>query len=145
MLAATDGLLFARNGLPADTSVRERFMADSVRWHLDHSDPAERIVLVSVALTHTADHVPEMFLGDTASVGFTIRETPLAAPDMGSVEAAALDAGITTGLINLTTTHEQVHLDRMRSQSGYVYTAVAEAFDAVLTVPTATLDPSLGI
>jgi erythromycin esterase len=39
--------LFAGAGLTADTSVRELYMADSVRWHLDHSDAGTRIVLAA--------------------------------------------------------------------------------------------------
>ena len=182
MLAATDGLLASGGGLAADASVRDRFMAETVRWHLDHADPDERIVLVAhnnhiqktpvafaadeeptalpmgqhlhrelgtdyiaIALTHTSDHVPEMTLDDSSPVGFTIQNAPLDAPQPGSLEAAAIAAGTTTGLIDLTTTGSSKGLDRLRSQSGYVHTPVRDAFNAALIVPTATLDPTVNL
>ncbi|MFD7666671.1 erythromycin esterase family protein [Streptomyces sp. NPDC059788] len=37
--------LYAGNGVPADASAREVFMADSVRWLLDRSAPGTRVVL----------------------------------------------------------------------------------------------------
>ncbi|MEX0654385.1 MAG: erythromycin esterase family protein [Phycisphaeraceae bacterium] len=37
--------LYAGRGLPADTSAREVFMAESVDWHLNHADPGARMVL----------------------------------------------------------------------------------------------------
>lgn len=37
--------LFAGTGLAADTSARDSYMADSVRWHLERSAPGTRIVL----------------------------------------------------------------------------------------------------
>ncbi|SCK17966.1 erythromycin esterase family protein [Streptomyces sp. WMMB 322] len=49
----TDHMFRAMNGLmsgqamAADLSVRETFMAESVRWHLDHAGPDARIVLAS--------------------------------------------------------------------------------------------------
>ncbi|MFE6039873.1 erythromycin esterase family protein [Streptomyces sp. NPDC056452] len=39
--------LFAGGGLTADTSARDRYMADSLLWHLDRLDPAARVVLVA--------------------------------------------------------------------------------------------------
>ncbi|MFF0523318.1 erythromycin esterase family protein [Actinomadura nitritigenes] len=39
--------LFAGNGLTADTSARDLYMAGSVLWHLEHFDPGARIVLVA--------------------------------------------------------------------------------------------------
>jgi len=39
--------LHAGNGLPGDTSVREEFMAGSVRWHLERSGPGARVVLAA--------------------------------------------------------------------------------------------------
>lgn len=37
--------LFAGTGLAADTSARDSYMADSIRWHLERSTPGTRIVL----------------------------------------------------------------------------------------------------
>ncbi|MGY0064629.1 erythromycin esterase family protein [Streptomyces sp. LZ34] len=39
--------LFAGGGLTADTSAREIFMAGSVRWHLERSEPDTRVVLAA--------------------------------------------------------------------------------------------------
>ncbi|MFC7328025.1 erythromycin esterase family protein [Marinactinospora rubrisoli] len=39
--------LFAGRGLTADTSARDAFMAESVRWHLDRAAPGTRMVLVA--------------------------------------------------------------------------------------------------
>ncbi|MEU4822811.1 erythromycin esterase family protein [Actinomadura sp. NPDC023710] len=39
--------LYAGNGLTADTSARDVFMAGSVQWHLDHYGPGTRIVLAA--------------------------------------------------------------------------------------------------
>ncbi|MFI5705151.1 erythromycin esterase family protein [Streptomyces xanthochromogenes] len=39
--------LFANNGLTADTSARDAYMARSVLWHLENSDPGTRIVLAA--------------------------------------------------------------------------------------------------
>lgn len=43
--AMTD--LMAGVGIPGDTSAREIYMAESVRWHLDHAEPGARIVLAA--------------------------------------------------------------------------------------------------
>ena len=174
--------LFAGTGLPGDLSIRDRYMADSLRWHLDHSDPDTRVVLaahnnhlqktpvayggvlttlpmghhlsqllgadyVALAVTSTADHTAEMRLDESSAVGFSVVDTPLAPPEAGSVEAAALDAGVRLGVADLRRApgHVVQGLGRIRSQSGYMETPVAEAFDAVLTIPTVTLDADLGI
>jgi hypothetical protein len=42
--AMTD--VFAGGGLPGDASVRDRFMADTLLWHLDEA-PRDRIVVVA--------------------------------------------------------------------------------------------------
>ena len=39
--------VYAGEGLPGDASVRERYLADSVLWHLRHGAPGTRIVLVA--------------------------------------------------------------------------------------------------
>ncbi|MFB7956232.1 erythromycin esterase family protein [Streptomyces sp. NPDC056045] len=39
--------LFAGNGLTADTSARDVYMAESVRWHLERVEPGARVVLVA--------------------------------------------------------------------------------------------------
>ncbi|QFG22767.1 erythromycin esterase family protein [Actinomadura sp. WMMB 499] len=51
--AATDHMfaamhaVFSGGGLPQDTSVRERFMADSMRWHMERAEPGTRFVLAA--------------------------------------------------------------------------------------------------
>ncbi|MFF1507169.1 erythromycin esterase family protein [Streptomyces sp. NPDC058326] len=39
--------LFAGNGLTADTSARDAYMAESVLWHLERTEPGTRIVLAA--------------------------------------------------------------------------------------------------
>ncbi|MFF9403435.1 erythromycin esterase family protein [Streptomyces sp. NPDC014744] len=46
MFRASDALMSAR-GLAADLSVREIYLAESLRWHLDHAEPGTRIVLAA--------------------------------------------------------------------------------------------------
>ncbi|MFJ5676509.1 erythromycin esterase family protein [Streptomyces sp. NPDC093097] len=171
-------------GQGADLGVREVYLAESVRWHLEHSAPGTRIALVAhnshiqktpvefgdafsalpmgghlvrtlgdayrtVAVTHTADHIPEMCLDEHSPVGFTVRDTPLASPEPGSVEAALLDAGL-GDRITLTDLRRSPRdtagtplLNRIRAQSAVVTTAIPAAFDAVLSVPEVTRDSSV--
>jgi erythromycin esterase len=179
--------LFAGKGLPADSSVRELYMAESVRWHLDHAEAGTRIVLaahnnhiqktsvayggqlfalpmgqllqrrlgdayLSLAVTSTADHTAEMHLDDKAPVGFTVARASLHPPEPGSIEAAITGAGLSRRptLIDLRRaprpgSHGGETIDRIRSQSTYMHTSVLDAFDAVLAIPTATLDENLGL
>ncbi|MER7722433.1 erythromycin esterase family protein [Streptomyces sp. NPDC096323] len=39
--------LFAGEGLTADTSARDLYMAESLLWHLNHAEPTARVVLVA--------------------------------------------------------------------------------------------------
>ena len=100
---------------------------------------------VPVAVTSTANHAPETYLDETAPVGFRVRDTPLGPPEAGSVEAAVLAAGLETALIDLRAAgrelSERQAPDRIRSQSAYVHTPLLQAFDGVLVVPTATIEP----
>ncbi len=172
--------LFDGSVLPADLSVRDRYLAESVRWHLAHAGPGARIVLaahnnhiqkhpvsydgvltslpmgqhlhrmlgedyVAVALTSTADHTVEMYPDEDAEFGFTIGEAALGAPEPGSIEAAALDAGIDLGLVDLRHGDRVRELTGIRSQSATMNVPVADAFDAALIVPTATRQEGTGI
>ncbi|MET9341125.1 erythromycin esterase family protein [Nonomuraea sp. NPDC003804] len=166
--------LFAGEGLPGDASVRDHYMARSLRWHLDRAEPGARIVLAAhnqhiqktpvcyggelaalpmghylsrmlgdgyraLALTHTAGSVAEMHLDEKSEAGFTVAEEQLAAPEPGSVEAALVDAGFGTAVSLTNLRHApQGALDRIRSQSASVLTPMREAFDGVITTPTAT-------
>ncbi|MFE3653057.1 erythromycin esterase family protein [Streptomyces sp. NPDC059152] len=103
----------------------------------------------AVAVTHTADHVPEMVPDERSRVGFTVADTPLAAPAPGSVEAALIDAGL-GDRISLTDLRHPPRDDDgtplpngIRSQSTTLATPVPAAFDAVLAVPTVTRDASV--
>ncbi|MFG2139775.1 erythromycin esterase family protein [Streptomyces sp. NPDC048650] len=183
MFQAMNALL-SGHGNGADLTVREIYLAESVRWHLDHAAPGTRIVLAahnshiqkttlefggaltappmgrhlhrmfgrdyrSVALTHTADHVPEMYPDQAAKVGFTLEDARLEPPGPGSVEAALIDAGLgdRTTLTDLRRSPRDAHgeplLNGIRAQSASVSTPVPLAFDAVLTVPTVTRDASV--
>jgi erythromycin esterase len=176
--------LFAGTGLAGDPSVRDFFMAESVRWHLQRCGPDTRIVLAchnnhiqrtpvlfdghftnltmgqylseylgrdyyALALTSTAHHIPDMRLDESTEVGFTVADTALGPPAQGSFEAAWLDAGVGLGLADLRRARREVpnwqDVDRIRTQSAYMITPVLDAFDGVLTVPTATMEPELGI
>ncbi|WP_329034386.1 erythromycin esterase family protein [Streptomyces sp. NBC_01725] len=178
MFQAMNALLSGR-GSAADLAVREIYLAESVRWHLDRSAPGTRIVLAAhnnhiqktavdfggpftpltmgghlrhtlgrdyraIALTHTADHVPEMYPDPARAVGFTLADASLDAPVPGSVEAALIDAGL-GGRITLTGLGQSPRdaageplLNRIRSQSATVSASLPLAFDAVLSVPTVT-------
>ncbi|GAA2415165.1 hypothetical protein GCM10010191_26630 [Actinomadura vinacea] len=174
MVGALNGI-FTGTGLPADTSVRDRYMADTLLWHLDRLEPDARVVVAAhnnhiqktpaeydgellafvmghyladalgddyraIAMTHTADSVPEMNPDGSPEVGFSLVETPLAPPTAGSVEAALIDAGL-GGAITLTDLRHArgtASPSGIRSQSAEMAMPVPEAFDAVLTTPTAT-------
>nr|AAC45583.1 putative esterase mutated [Saccharopolyspora erythraea NRRL 2338] len=95
---------------------------------------------VALAATHTGTSAPEIELDDSSDSGFAVREVDLPAPEDGSIEAAAVAARIGTGLVDLRA--QAPGLDRIRSQSTWMRTPLRDAFDAVLTVPTATAEVS---
>lgn len=180
MFQAMHALLSGR-GLTADLSVREVYMAESVRWHLERAEPGARIVLAAhnshihktemqfaggltalpmgqhlqrmlgpdyrtVALVHTADHVPEMYPDQSAAVGFTLADARLEPGEPGSVEGALTDAGFADRITLTDLRHSPRDaqgaplLHSIRSQSSSLSTPVPEAFDAVIAVPTVTRD-----
>ncbi|GAB3556864.1 erythromycin esterase [Actinopolyspora lacussalsi] len=100
----------------------------------------------ALAQTHTAEQVAEMSPDERAESGLTVAEEPLDAPEPGSVEAAVIDAGYGDD-ISLTNLREAPvgSLDRIRTQSATQLTPVVEAFDGVLTVPTATTYYTTGL
>jgi erythromycin esterase len=172
--AMTD--VFAGRGLAGDASVRDRFMADTLLWHLDQA-PQDKIVVVAhnnhvqktavvfdgefaayplgyylhqvlradyraVALTHTADRVPEMAIG-SGELGFTLVDTAVAPPSPGSVERFLLDLGLgdqvtLTSLRPAADVSRQNGFSRIRVQSEEQELDVADAFDGVLSVPSTT-------
>ncbi|MGC5054833.1 erythromycin esterase family protein [Micromonospora sp. DT48] len=95
----------------------------------------------AVALTHTGDRVPEMaFPADGSPVGFTVEDVDVPAPAPGSVEQAVLDAGFTAKITLTDPRAAESPLASIRTQSAALETDVRQAFDAVLTTPTATRD-----
>jgi erythromycin esterase len=183
MFQAMHGLA-SGTGRTADMSAREIYMAETVRWHLEHSAPEARIVLAAhnnhiqktpvefggaltalpmgqhlhrmlgeayrcVALTHTADHVPEMYPDPSTEVGFVLADAHLRDPEPGSIEAALTDAGLATAVtltdLRSSPRDEQGEplLEEIRTQSSAMPTRVPEAFDGVLSVPTVTRERSV--
>lgn len=169
--------IFAGHGLPADASVRDAYMASSLRWHLKRLEPGTRVVLAAhnahiqktpayydgelaalpmghylaeviggdyraIALTHTADSVPEMYPDGSPETGFTVSGTFLDPPSAGSIEGALVAAGL-GARPTLTDLRPLAHRSdgqpgRIRSQSDELELPVATAFDAALSVPTIT-------
>ncbi|MEH0938521.1 erythromycin esterase family protein [Micromonospora psammae] len=174
--------LFSGGGLSGDTSIRDYYMATTVQWHLDHTGPDTRVVVIAhnnhiqktpvtfdghltalpmghylarslgrqyraVALTHTADGVPEMaFPAEASPVGFAVEQVRLGTPPPGSVEKALAEAGLDTAitLTDLRSPEPAVaSLAGIRSQSAAMETNLQQAFDAVLCSPTATRDTTV--
>ena len=96
----------------------------------------------AVALTHTADRVPEMDVG-AGELGFTLVDTEVAPPSAGSVERYLVDLGLgdqvtLTSLRATAAEGARNGFSRVRAQSEEQELAVAEAFDGVLSVPSVT-------
>lgn len=176
--------LLSGAGVVADLSVRDRFMAETVRWHLERSGPSARLILaahnnhiqktpnvfdektasipmgahlaemlgedyVAIAVTHTADRVPEMRPDQTAPVGFVVEDAVLPDPPPSSIEAALIHAGLASQL-TLTDLHQapttpdgRPLLRQIRTQTAYMDAPLDTAFDAVIATPTATRDPAV--
>lgn len=179
MFAMIHGLLFGGVSLPMDSSARDRFMADSLLWHLERMDPNTPVVLMAhnnhvqktpvefdgplaypmgyylarelgaayrtVAFTHTADSVPELDPDPGLSIGFTVADTAMEPPPPGSLEHEIEAAGLRGRIVlsDLCPLRGAVELSSIRAQSAQMPTAVTDAFDAVLTVPTVTTEAEL--
>jgi erythromycin esterase len=173
--------MFAGAALRADASVRERFMADSVRRLLEEQGGSDsRIVLAAhnnhiqktpvafagslyalpmgrylaaalgeqyfcIALTSTDRHVPEMSLDAESPVGFKVSDARVGEPETGSVEAAITSAGRgeVVSLLDVRGWHGEEAPLRIRTQSSYMETPVAQAFDAIISMPAVTMDNSM--
>lgn len=176
--------LFSGGGLSADTSVRDLYMAETVRWQLERAGEGARIVLAahnnhiqkcsvefdgvltalpmgqqlarmlgedyaSIGVTHTGSTIPEMFPDEAVPLGFTLSEVELAEPQPGSVEAGLVQAGFgdraaLTDLRNAPTASDgSPLLTETRTQSATIRTPLPGAFDAVISTPTATKDPTV--
>lgn len=101
---------------------------------------------VSIAVSHTADSVPEMIPDPSSPVGFRVQDVPAAAPQPGSIEHALAEAGFAsqitlTGLHPVPTGAEGTNmLGSIRTQSAVMLTDLTRAFDAIISVPTVTRD-----
>lgn len=114
-------------------------MNDSVlpMGHLLARELGERYV--SIGMTHTAGSVPHMRVDDCAA-GFSITTTTLGPPAPTSVEAAATAAGLRTAtLVRTRGVPGLGDVDRVRAQDGWSHTRLVDAFDGIVTVPTATV------
>src|SRR5262249_13828067 len=159
--------LVVQDGHPHDLAARERFMADSGRWHLERA-PDERVALVAhnnhimktelnfghgidvLPLGHYLDHDDYYAL----ALVHTADNVPEMYPDATRragfrIESAALDppspdsleAALTrSGEITFASLRDAPPLMRMRSQSAELRIPVGRAFDGVLSVPTVTPD-----
>ncbi|WP_371536605.1 erythromycin esterase family protein [Streptomyces sp. NBC_00466] len=90
--------LFAGDGLTADTSARDAYMARSVRWHLERSGPGTRIVLAA----HNA-HI------QTAPISFDGRLTGL--PMGQQLHRALGDDYFALGLTSIAGHTAEMHRD----------------------------------
>lgn len=163
--------LFAGAGLPADTTLRERFVAQRLLDAVADLPDGERIAYVahnnhiqkapvvfggevaaypaglflartlgaaytSIALSHLDDEVPEMIVPATTPLGFRVERVAADPLTDSSVEAAAdgRQEPVIVRPANAGCT--------IRSQSAAA-SVPADAFDAVVVVPTATTDPAV--
>lgn len=100
-----------------------------------------------VGTTTTGDRTSEMQLAPETEVGFRVAEAKLDVPEPNSIEAGLLAAGLgdRTSLIALRAAAEAgFTFDRIRAQSGYLTTDVAAAYDAIVSLPSLTIDRNLG-
>ncbi len=173
--------LFSGAGLPADTSIRDRFAATSLSAMLAREPADTRVVVVahnnhiqkmpvsfdgeltaipmgcylarelgeryrSVGLTHLGQRVPEMSFPEAESpVGFGVSLVEVPAPEPGSIEHALVEAGLheVGTLVDMRKEARLLGLSRIRSQSASVVAPLHEAFDAIVAVPAATVEPEL--
>lgn len=176
--------LYAGTGKTADMSVRDRYMAETLSWHLREAGPNAKIVVaahnnhiqktanvfdgqvtalpmgqhlssmlgtdyVSVAVTHTGAQVPEMVPDPSVPVGFRLQDVAAADPAPGSIEHALTTADLAgrSTLTDLTDAPRDAQgaslLRSIRTQSSVMITDLATAFDAIVSVPTITRDPTV--
>jgi erythromycin esterase len=109
-----------------------------------HLDRALGDDYVAIGLTsgggRTAGLHPD---ADVDPYGFRVEDAPLEPPAPGSIEAALAGAGL--GLAELRPARGgTAGPDRMRLDTGYLSTPVADAFDAIVHVPETTVAADLG-
>lgn len=98
---------------------------------------------VTLGLTHTGTSVPEMDAGDDSPVGFTVVDTEMGAPTPDSVEAELVAAGLGDKISFTDLRGLPAPIPHIRGQSADSDAPLPEAFDAVLSTPAATVDPTL--
>lgn len=104
---------------------------------------------VSVALTHTDRTVPDMIPDPSAPVGFRLEDVPAAEPLPGSIEHLVEQNGFgvratLTDLRQVPRNDRDVSvLDSIRTQSSLMRTDLADAFDAVISVPSVSRDTTV--
>lgn len=176
--------MFSGTGLPFDMSVREKFMADSIMWHLKHSESDTRIVVfahnnhiqktpvqygdyitaypmgfyldeylgtdyVSIGLTTTDTHIPDMELDESSSVGFKVANKEIGQPVVGSIENLLIenennDKLSFIDLKNNKQAKEFESINCFRSQSAYITTSsIQKTFDGLISIPQISLDKSV--
>lgn len=132
MLRAMAGV-YAGEGLPGDASVRERYLADSVLWHLRHGAPGTRIVLVA----HNAhiQRMPVEYGGELSALpmGMHLAHAlgagyyALGLTAVGGVTARMdLDAAARFGFTIAPTALEAPHPDSVELAFAEVQRAIAE-------------------
>jgi erythromycin esterase len=101
---------------------------------------------VSVAVTHTDTHVPEMHREAGSPVGFVVRDVDLPEPLPGSIEHALIRAGLRDQVTLTDLRHAPAAddgsalLTEIRTQSAVTSAPLGRAFDAVICTPTVTRD-----
>jgi erythromycin esterase len=109
-----------------------------------HLDRALGGDYVAVGLTSGGGQTAALYpAADVGPYGFRVEDTALDPPEPGSIEAALTGAGL--ALADLRAARGEVAgPDRIRLDSGYLTTPVADAFDAVVHVPESGLAAHLG-
>ncbi|MBB3082192.1 erythromycin esterase [Geodermatophilus sabuli] len=99
---------------------------------------------VAVGLTSGAGRTAALHpAADVGPYGFRVEDTALDPPRPGSIEAALAGSGLV--LADLSAARgDDAGPDRIRLDSGYLTTLVADAFDAVVHVPETRLAADLG-
>ncbi|GGY11899.1 erythromycin esterase family protein [Streptomyces hiroshimensis] len=102
----------------------------------------------ALGVSSAGGRTAEMRLEESARFGFVVDDTPLGAPERGSIEGAfadALPAGV-TGLAGLRSAPRgDGSPDRTRLQSAYLHTPIADAFDGMLCVPSSRVADGIDI
>jgi erythromycin esterase len=94
----------------------------------------------AIGLIHSGKNGPEMIMdADHPTVGFRVEMLELDLPPAGSVERLIMESGLSDQyhLLDLFFDNSN-ELNCIRSQSAFINTPIAKAFDAIWHTPTAT-------